>query len=201
MIDDLPDLNTSNCQKYHAANPLVRRLLRRFLEEVSATVGGLEPSSIVDLGCGEGVVARLLHRRFPEIDYTGLDTSERSVKVARALNPELRFEVRSLLEPPPPADQADVAICLEVLEHLPDADLTAARILSWTRERAIISVPWEPFFRLGNLLRGRYVRSWGDHPEHLQHFNRRSLRALLSRHATVERIWTSFPWILALIRR
>lgn len=203
MIDDLPDLNTSNCQKYHTANPLVRVLLKQFLDEVLEVVGELEPSSITDLGCGEGVVAWLLHERFPYISYTGLDTSRRSVETARSLNPELRFEVRSLHDPPSASaeERAELALCLEVLEHLPDPDRAVSRILSWTQSRALVSVPWEPFFRLGNLLRGRHLRNWGDHPEHLQHFGRRSLRRLLAHHATVERVWTSFPWVFGLIRR
>lgn len=201
MIDNLPDLNTSNCQKYHTGNPLVRVLLERFLDEVLEVVGELEPSSIADLGCGEGIVAWLLHQRFPSTAYIGLDTSRPSIEAARSLNSELRFEVRSLGDSPSPDERAELALCLEVLEHLPDPDHAVSKILSWTHDRALVSVPWEPFFRLGNLLRGRYLRSWGDHPEHLQHFGRRSLRRLLARHATVERVWPSFPWILGLIRR
>lgn len=201
MIDDLPDLNTTNCQKYHSNNPLVRGLLKRFLDEVVAVAVELQPSSIADLGCGEGVVASQLHKRLPHVEYLGLDTSRRSIEAARALNPELQFEVRSIFDSPSAENRTELALCLEVVEHLGDPDRAISGILTWTRSRALVSVPWEPFFRLGNLLRGRYLCSLGDHPEHLQHFGRRSLRVLLARHATVERVWTSFPWILGLIRR
>lgn len=201
MIEDLPNLNTSNCQKYHTSNFAVRWMLKRFLKEVLDIVAVLEPSSVADLGCGEGVVARLINRRLPSVDYLGLDTSEQSIEAARSLNPDLRFDVRSLFDGPRPCDQVELVLCLEVVEHLPDPDRTVSGILSWTRSRALISVPWEPFFRLGNLLRGRHLQSWGDHPEHIHHFGKRNLRQLLERHGTVERMSTSFPWILALIHR
>lgn len=200
-MDDLPDTSTSNCRKYRTGNPLVRLVLRRFLGEVGDAVEALAPASVVDLGCGEGMVARLLRRRLPGVDYLGLDTSEVAVEAARSLNPELSFRVASLFDPPAEGERGELALCLEVLEHLEDPHRAVPAVLAWTEGPALISVPWEPFFRLGNLLRGRHLAAGGDHPEHVQHFGRRSLRRTLGRHATVERIWTSFPWILALIRR
>jgi hypothetical protein len=59
-------------------------------------------------------------------------------------------------------------------------------------------VPHEPFFRLSNLAAGRNVTRWGDDPDHVQHFGRRSLRDLLARRLEVVRLTTSYPWILAL---
>jgi len=201
MIDDLPDSNSSNCRKYQTGNPLVQWRLRRFLGQVVETAGELDPASMVDLGCGEGIVARLLHHRLPEADYLGVDPNLEAIACARSLNPELRFRLASLLEPPPPGERSDLALCLEVLEHLPNPDRTLKAILAWTETYALVSVPWEPFFRLSNLIRGRHLAAWGDHPEHVQHFGRRSLRRLLKRHATVLRLWSSFPWLLALVRR
>lgn len=201
MIDDLPASSTSNCRKYQSENPLVRWRLERFLDQVVKTVGELAPASMVDLGCGEGIVARLLHQRLPEADYLGVDPNREALACARSLNPELHFRLGSLLESPAPEQRAELALCLEVVEHLPDQDRTVKALLAWTEGYALISVPWEPFFRLGNLLRGRHLATWGDHPEHVQHFGRRSFRRLLERHATILRLWSSFPWLLALVGR
>jgi hypothetical protein len=90
-----------------------------------------------------------------------------------------------------------VALCLEVLEHLEDPAPAVDRIAEWTRSMAIVSVPWEPFFRAGNLLRGKYVASLGNHPEHVQQFGPRSLNALLERRFRVVHVETCFPWLLA----
>ena len=59
-------------------------------------------------------------------------------------------------------DRAIVVTCIEVLEHLPAvARRQAARV---TTDCCVVSVPWEPWFRLGNLGRGKNVRRLGNDP-------------------------------------
>jgi hypothetical protein len=60
-----------------------------------------------------------------------------------------------------------------------------------------VSVPWEPYFRLGNLCRGKDVGRWGNNPEHVQQFRPSTLRVLLGRHFGEARISPCFPWIVA----
>ena len=60
-----------------------------------------------------------------------------------------------------------------------------------------MSVPFEPYFRIGSLLRGKYVRSLGNHPEHVNHFNRKSLQALLEPAVALQTIEVAFPWLIA----
>ncbi len=178
----------------------MRGIIERFLEEIRRSAVALNPERIVDLGCGEGIVAGMLKASLPNADYLGLDISSEAVEVARSLHPDLTFRVGSVLDPPEERGIADLTLCLEVVEHLDDADAAVARVLEWTSGHALISVPWEPWFRMGNFLRGRHVRAWGNHPEHVQHFGPRSFSALLARHTDSHRVWTCFPWIIGLAR-
>lgn len=191
---------SSNFQKYQTTNPLMRGVIRRFVDRVVDTAIQLAPRRIVDLGCGEGIVAQALVSRLPDVEYYGLDASSEAIEVARGLNPELEFAVGDLLDAPGRPGWADLAICLEVLEHLEDPDAGLARVLQWTRRDAVVSVPWEPFFRLGNLLRGRHVRVWGNHPEHLQQFDRRSFGELLSHQGRSVDVRPCFPWLIGHVR-
>ena len=45
---------------------------------------------------------------------------------------------------------------------------------------------------------GNYVRTWGNHPEHIQAFEPRSLKALLSPHFASVDVETCFPWLIAI---
>ena len=51
-----------------------------------------------------------------------------------------------------------------------------AELARVTADRCVVSVPWEPWFRLGNLGRGRNVARLGNDPEHVQWFTPRRLR-------------------------
>jgi 2-polyprenyl-3-methyl-5-hydroxy-6-metoxy-1,4-benzoquinol methylase len=178
----------------------MRRIIERFLEDVRRTAVSLEPGSIVDLGCGEGIVAGMLHESLPGARYLGIDLSSEAVETARSLQPDLEFRVGDVLSAPSVEDGAELVLCLEVVEHLDDPDAAVSRVLEWASGHALISVPWEPWFRLGNLLRGRHVSRLGNHPEHVQQFTPQTFSELLGRHAASHRVWTCFPWILGLAR-
>ena len=96
----------------------------------------------------------------------------------------------------------DAVTCLEVLEHLDDP-AAAVRDLVARRAHAPWScpVPYEPYFRIGNVLRGKHLRGLGNHPEHVQHWNLRTFRSFSGFGAGVRttevRIVEAFPWIIA----
>lgn len=189
---------SSNYAKYHTANPLMQRVIDRFVGRVVDHVRVARPHRVVDLGCGEGLVARrLVELPFP-IVYRGLELDPEAVRVARAEVAGLDFEQADILELEPDPGWADVALCLEVLEHLEEPSIAVDRIARWTRSMAIVSVPWEPFFRMGNFFRGKHLARLGNHPEHVQQFGPRSFRALLERRFGVVRVEICFPWLIGL---
>jgi SAM-dependent methyltransferase len=194
-------MTSSNCRKYQTRNPLMQLVIRRFLERLCARIAELRPEVIIDLGCGEGVVAREIGRVLPGVRYTGIDVSGEALRTARELNPGFEFREWDILSGPPEGAVADLALCVEVLEHLERPDLALERIAAATRDHAVVSVPWEPYFRLGNLLRGNYLRTWGNHPEHLQQFTPDSLRKLVAAEFPSVRVDSCFPWLIAVARK
>jgi trans-aconitate methyltransferase len=197
----VPSPKTSNYQKYQTSNPLVRRLIQRFTQRVCTLVREFDPERIVDLGCGEGIVAAELSALGIDFQYLGIDQNPESIEAARHLNPDLGFEQGDIIERAPQRDWADVAICLEVLEHLAEPEEVLGRIMAWTNKAAIVSVPWEPYFRLGNLLRLKDLALLGNHPEHIQQFRPKSLENLLKEFAAQVRVETCFPWLIGVIQK
>lgn len=192
---------SSNHQKYQTRNPLVRRLIRRFLDHLCARITEIHPGTVIDLGCGEGVVAGEVRRVLPEVRYLGIDASGEAIGAARASNPDLDFRQGDILDGQPEGAVAELVLCLEVLEHLDDPNLALERIAAVSSDAAIVSVPWEPYFRLGSLLRGKYLTTWGNHPEHVQRFSPHSLRGLVARHFPCVGIDPCFPWLIAVARK
>jgi SAM-dependent methyltransferase len=80
--------------------------------------------SLVDIGCGDGRFLKEVAATYPNIRTLGIDYSERAIRLAQALNPELRYDVRNITDEPLD-DVFDVAILIEVLEHIPPSDIDA----------------------------------------------------------------------------
>ena len=72
--------------------PLDRALLTAFAEQVQAAFGG--GASVCDAGCGPGHVSAFLAGL--GLTVTGIDLSPVMVERARALHPEVRFEVGTM---------------------------------------------------------------------------------------------------------
>lgn len=187
--------------KYRTTNPIARRLQRGFEHAMDALLDRAgEPRSILEVGCGEGhVTARLAHR-FPNARIVGSDVSPEIVEVARRRHPGLRFETWSVYDARPAAEPWDLVVACEVLEHLDDPGRALAALTRLSRRHVFASVPREPWWRLMNLARGRYVAAGGNTPGHVQHWGRGRFLDLLGRHLDVVDTRSPWPWTQALAR-
>jgi hypothetical protein len=103
-------------------------------------------------------------------------------------------DVRAL----PLADSsADLVTCVDLLEDLPTYRPAVAELARITRGRCVVSVPWDPWFRLGNLAQGREVRRLGGDPDQEHAFTpKRLVRALRRGFRDVE-LHPCFPRLVA----
>lgn len=186
---------SSNLGKYESGNPVVQGLLRRYQDTLASLIVPLAPTSVLDVGSGEGMVAAKLHTLPLSFRYKGIDLSAGAVGEARRRNPGVEFEQGSVFELG--GQTADVVLCLEVLEHLEDPAAAVDALAAAAERHLIVSVPWEPWFRLGNLARGKYLDRLGNHPEHIQQFNPGSIAALVATRFDNVRVQTCFPWVFA----
>jgi SAM-dependent methyltransferase len=186
-----------DAKKYSSTNPLVRTLIGRWLEAVTAAVGD-DPGVHADLGVGEGLsLERVLpagHRA------VGLEYRFGKVAAARERIPGLLPVVCDGGMVPVRDRMFDTVTCLEVLEHLDPFEPAVAELARITRGRCIVSVPYEPWFRLGNLGRGKNVTRIGNDPEHVQQFRQSTLKRALGRHFDEVETRAVFPWIVAVAR-
>lgn len=79
-------------------------------------------TSVLDVGCGTGVMFELTRERRPDLDYVGVDATESFVDAARRRFPAdaARFRQGSLYDLGALGRTFDAVLCRHVLEHLPD---------------------------------------------------------------------------------
>jgi 2-polyprenyl-3-methyl-5-hydroxy-6-metoxy-1,4-benzoquinol methylase len=87
-------------------------------------------------------------------------------------------------------------IGLEVLEHIPHPERALADIARVCRGTAILSVPREPIWRIGNMARGRYVGDLGNTPGHVNHWSARSFERFVATELTVHDTAKPLPWTM-----
>jgi ubiquinone/menaquinone biosynthesis C-methylase UbiE len=186
--------------KYESSNPLVRHLLKRFLRRVDEAATKLDPASVLDVGCGEGVVTERLARRLAPAKVLGVDAEEGGLQAEWAARsaPNLSFATGSAYELPFADESFDLVCAIEVLEHLERPRDALAEMRRVAGRALLLSVPNEPGWRISHLLAGRNILSLGDTPGHINHWSKASFGRLVSELGTAS-AESVFPWTLAVV--
>jgi SAM-dependent methyltransferase len=179
-------------------NPVARALVRRWRTAVRDLISAAAPTSVLDVGCGEGDLTAEWAAAWPGARVLGVDVAD-VTRVPAA--PNLSFGV---IEPAPPlpfADDAfDLVAAVESLEHMRDPEGALTEMGRCARRHLLVSVPREPLWRGLNLARGAYVRRLGDTPGHRHHYSAGALRALLHPLGEVVGVRSPLPFTVALVR-
>lgn len=189
--------------KYGSTNPLVRRMMAGFERSLDELLGLADPRSLLDVGCGEGVLVHEWAQRLgKDKRVVGIDLEEDSIQQgwAQRQAPNLEYKVMRAENLPFADDEFDLASAIEVLEHVPDPEHTLAEMARCAKRHLLVSVPREPLWRMLNMARGAYWSDLGNTPGHLNHWSKRSFTSLLASHGKVAEVRSPFPWTMLLVR-
>jgi 2-polyprenyl-3-methyl-5-hydroxy-6-metoxy-1,4-benzoquinol methylase len=187
--------------KYGSTNPVVRRLMSGFESSLDELFEQADPSSVLDVGCGEGVLTERWAKRLGDGRVVGIDLDDPKLRGEWDARRRANLEFMTMpAENLPFADgEFALAAAIEVLEHVPDPEHTVAEMARVASGHLLVSVPREPLWRSLNLLRGAYVRQLGNTPGHVNHWSSRSFVSMLGRHGDVRSVRTPFPWTMVLV--
>ncbi|MDQ3409264.1 MAG: class I SAM-dependent methyltransferase [Actinomycetota bacterium] len=188
--------------KYGSTNPVVKRLMAGFNGTLGDLFARADPQSLLDVGCGEGVLTHQWAVRLRDRPVVGIDLDDPHLHAQwegrRA--PNLDYRVMKAEALPFADGEFDCATAIEVLEHVPDAAHTVSEMARVAQRHMLVSVPREPMWRMLNMARGAYLKELGNTPGHVNHWSKRSFVELLSRHGTVVEARSPFPWTMLLVR-
>jgi ubiquinone/menaquinone biosynthesis C-methylase UbiE len=188
--------------KYGARNPVARALQRGFERNLDDLFRSVDPASLLDVGCGEGVLTQRWAQALAPRRVVGIDLDDPLIAAEweRHGAPNLTY-VAQRAEHLPFADaEFDLVTAIEVLEHVPDPAHTIAEMSRCAARHVLISVPREPLWRIVNVARGAYWTALGNTPGHVNHFSKAQIVALCARHGEVIETRSPFPWTMVLVR-
>jgi 2-polyprenyl-3-methyl-5-hydroxy-6-metoxy-1,4-benzoquinol methylase len=200
MASAVPTGNTFD--KYGSTNPVVKRLMAGFHSTLDELWAKAAPESILDVGCGEGVLTVEWAERLGDGRVVGIDLDDPKLRTEwdKRGRPNLEFRAEEATSLSFAADEFDMACAIEVLEHVPEPEATVAEMARVARRHLLVSVPREPLWRGLNMARGAYLRDLGNTPGHVNHWSKRAFASLLSRYGSVEEARSPFPWTMLLVR-
>lgn len=187
-----------------------QKLLDGYFSSVSKLVDasgitGRKKVRAIEIGCGEGFSTQRLRKMLP--NNVQLEASEyvaSLVPKAQKRNPGVTVTQESIYETQHADETFDLIFLLEVLEHLdyPEEALKElARILK-PDGFLVLGVPREPLWCSLNMARGKYLKSLGNTPGHLNHWSTLMLKRHIRRNfGLILQSRTPVPWTQVLARK
>jgi 2-polyprenyl-3-methyl-5-hydroxy-6-metoxy-1,4-benzoquinol methylase len=178
MINNIID------HKYEWLNPHPTHAHTYILPEIVKLLPKGSPEvKVLDIGCGNGFTAFHLARM--GFDVTGVDTSEKGIRIAKETYPGIRFEIASVYDNLSALINCiDIVIATEVIEHLflPRLLIENAYKVLNPRGMLIITTPYHGYFKNISL---SIFNKWDSHHTvnweggHIKFFSEKTMTELL----------------------
>jgi len=184
--------------KHTTKNIIVRWLMDKYHNCLFMLIERVKPKTILDVGCGEGYTSEEIKKHFKDIYIEGSDVEKEIVDFAKKRNKKIKFSVESIYNLKRKKNSFDLVTSLEVLEHIDKPEKAIEEVKRVSKRYAIFSVPYEPLWRLVNMIRLAYLPQFGNTPGHINHWTKKGFERLLRKHYKYVLIKRCFIWNFAL---
>ncbi len=189
--------------KYGSTNPVVRRLMAGFERTLDELLARADPRSLLDVGCGEGVLVQRWAQRLPDARRRrhrprgGVDPGRLGAAARRRTSSTARCPPRICRSP---TSEFELASAIEVLEHVPDPERTLAEMARCAERHLLVSVPREPLWRGAEHGARRVHRAARQHAGPPQPLVQALVRQAALAHGQIVELRSPFPWTMLLVR-
>ena len=158
--------------------------VERALEALAELPAG---SLVLEIGCGAGATTRAMVAARPDLVIHACDLSRTAIRTARSLGGRIPYVVASATALPYPDARFHAVVFYDVLEHIPDADLSLAEIYRVLKPGGLLAATVPVEGQPGTFEWLRWKIGWRADMKayakgHVQRFTYRGLRAMLRQH-------------------
>jgi len=173
----------SRLSRFRSSNPVKRFAFEKYLKYITEYISNSE--SVLDIGCGEGIILYLANKFNKREKLVGIDTSIEFLKIAKQIVEAdfIRADVHYL----PFRDSSfELLSCLSVFEHI-NRHKDVINEVTRVSTKSIITVPRPWLFRLICIISLRNWSRLGREKNHVKEFKKNELLDILPDKSTVER--------------
>lgn len=192
---------TDNYKKHTSENLVQRFLLNNFFNTLIQEVRALSPKMVLDVGCGEGFTLERLRKEGIGEKFEGVDSLDRAIEVGKKIHPQLQIKKGNIYNLLYKDNTFDLVICSEVLEHIENPGQGLLELVRVSKKYCILSVPNEPWFMLGNFLRGKNFSRFGNDIEHIQHWTSWGFQKFVSKKLSIVNVRKPLPWTFVVAKK
>ncbi|MGI6338656.1 MAG: class I SAM-dependent methyltransferase [Bacteroidales bacterium] len=187
--------------KYKTNNFISNYLVRNFFKKINRLVGEIEFSSVLDIGCGEGMLFLNIAKYINNKKCCAIDFDIDEIKDAFKNLPFCEVKFGTVYQIPYENREFELVTCTEVLEHLKEPAKALEEICRVTNKYVLLSVPREPLWRLLNIARLSYLKEFGNTPGHVNHWSCRQFIKFVENYFEVIDVSKPIPWSILIAKR
>jgi ubiquinone/menaquinone biosynthesis C-methylase UbiE len=188
-------------KKYHDTGFVAGFANRTFLRTILRLTEKLDFQEVLDVGCGEAIPLYAISQQRKADKIVGIDLDARRVRLAYQKMQTGNFLVSNAQSLPFRSQSFDLLLSLETLEHVGYPERALIEYSRVTRRYVLLSVPHEPWWRLGNLARLKYIRDFGNTPGHINHWSRQGFNRFVGAHFKILEVSNPFLWTFILAEK
>lgn len=196
------DIIVGNYFNKHQSNHfLYRKLVNKYRFTLQSMIHELQISNCMEIGSGEGYIVDYILKANPEIKVVGSDIDYSMVQQAKKTKSVADWCVLKGENLPFKDDSYEMVVACEVLEHIVDPGKVIQELHRVSSRYIVISVPYEPIWRILNMIRLKYLKDFGNTPGHVNHWSKNSIIASINPYFKPIDVRISLPWIFILAEK
>lgn len=180
---------------------LQKSLIDNYFKILTEQIAPLQPKTVLDVGCGEGFTLKQLYDKGIGESLEGVDFLDTAIEIGKKIHPQLKLKQGNIYDLPYKSNSFDLVLCTEVLEHLEEPEKALIELKRVTKKHCVLSVPNEPWFMVGNFLRGKNISRFGNDIEHIQHWTGWGIKNFVEKEFEVISVHYPLPWTLLITKK
>lgn len=181
--------------KHTTNNPFYKIFITRYRKALQQTIADKAFTKVLEVGSGEGHIVSYVNEVKKDLTLIASDIDLELIKNSQKINPRAGWVVCLGETLPFAAKSYDLVLVCEVLEHVCDPAIVMREISRVGRGWLIATVPFEPWWRILNVFRLKYLKHLGNTPGHIQHWSLKSFQKFIGEYCDLCSVFLVFPWI------